>query len=201
LSVIAHVSASTRYAADPSFKYQVGDAEDCLRRGADAISVHVNMGSNTEDLQIRMMAEMADACDRAGLPLLAMIYPRGPGVKDHPPLETLLHAASLAVDVGVDIVKLPFSGSVQDMVQVVNSCPLPILAAGGAKVSDKELGNFASDVMQSGARGIAMGRNIFLAPDPGARVREIRKILQSNTLSDLRQPARALTPPSPLLAK
>jgi 2-amino-4,5-dihydroxy-6-oxo-7-(phosphonooxy)heptanoate synthase len=201
LSVIVHVSASTRYAADPSFKYQVGDAEDCLRRGADAISVHVNMGSITEDLQIRMMAEMADACDRAGLPLLAMIYPRGPGVKDHPQMETLLHAATLAADVGVDLVKLPFSGSLEDMTQVVSSCPIPVLAAGGAKVSDKELANFAADVMKSGARGLAMGRNIFLSVDPVSRVREIRRILHSHRPDLLSNGARALAQPHPQLAE
>jgi 2-amino-4,5-dihydroxy-6-oxo-7-(phosphooxy)heptanoate synthase len=197
LSVIVHVSASTKYAADPNYKYQVGDAEECLRRGADAVSVHVNLGSITEDHQIRMMAGMAEACDRVGLPLLAMIYPRGPGVKDHPPLETLLHAASLAVDLGVDVVKLPLAGcSVQDMTQIVNWCPIPVLAAGGAKVSDQEFGTFAANVMKSGARGLASGRNIFTAADPTAKVREVRRILDSNYLNVLRTPT--LAPPSPL---
>ena len=93
LAVVVHLSASTKYAADPTFKYQVAEVEDCLRRGADAVSVHVNIGSLTEDRQLRDMAGVADACDRAGLPLLAMLYPRGPGIKDHPQLETLLHAA------------------------------------------------------------------------------------------------------------
>lgn len=200
LSVIVHVSASTKYAADPNYKYQVGDAEECLRRGADAVSVHVNLGSITEDHQIRMMASMAEACDRVGLPLLAMIYPRGPGVKDHPRLETLLHAATLAVDVGVDIVKLPLSDcSLQDMTQVVNSCPIPILAAGGAKVSDTEFGTFAANVMKSGACGLASGRNIFLAADPVAKVREVRRILDSNYLDALRPPT--LTPPNPQLVE
>src|SRR5258708_34691660 len=40
LSVAVHVSASTKYAADPSFKYQVGEAEDCPRRGNAPVSVH-----------------------------------------------------------------------------------------------------------------------------------------------------------------
>ena len=196
LSVIVHVSASTKYAADPNYKYQVADAEECLRRGADAVSVHVNLGAVTEDSQIRMMASMAEACDRVGLPMLAMIYPRGPGVKDHPPLETLLHAASLAVDLGVDIVKLPLAGcSVQDMTQIVNWCPIPVLAAGGAKVSDQEFGTFAANVMKSGARGLASGRNIFTAADPTAKVREVRRILDSNYLNVLRTPT--LAPPNP----
>jgi 2-amino-4,5-dihydroxy-6-oxo-7-(phosphonooxy)heptanoate synthase len=180
LSVIVHISASTKYAADPTFKYQVGDVEDCLRRGADAVSVHVNLGSLTEDRQIRTMAEVADSCDRVGLPLLAMLYPRGPGIKDHPPLETLLHAASLAVDLGADMVKLPLNGSVPTMKRVIDSCPIPVLAAGGGQVSDSEFGTFVADVMNSGARGLAAGRNIFMAADPAAKVREVRRILHAN---------------------
>jgi 2-amino-4,5-dihydroxy-6-oxo-7-(phosphonooxy)heptanoate synthase len=200
LSVVVHVSASTKYAADPSFKYQVGDAEDCLRRGADAVSVHVNLGSLSEDRQIRMMADVADSCDRVGLPLLAMIYPRGPGIKDHPALETLLHAASLAVDLGADMVKLPLGGSIQSMQRVIDSCPIPVLAAGGAQVSDREFGTFVADAMKSGAGGLAAGRNIFMAADPAAKVREVRRILHANFLAAPREQLLAITPTSPSLA-
>ena len=131
LAVVVHISASTKYAVDPNDKYKVGDVEDCLRRGADAISVHVNLGSLTEDQQIRTLADTADSCDRAGLPLIAMVYPRGPGVKGHPALESMMHAASLAADLGADIVKLPLFGSVQDMKKIVDSCPIPVVSAGG----------------------------------------------------------------------
>ena len=185
-----HLSASTRYAADPTFKYQVAEVEDCLRRGADAVSVHVNIGSLTEDRQLRDMAGVADACDRFGLPLLAMLYPRGPGIKDHPQLETLLHAAALAVDLGADIVKLPLQGPVAAMKRVVDSCPIPILAAGGAQVSDHQFGAFVADAMASGARGLAAGRNIFMAADPGAKVREVRRLLSAAVAFN-----RADTPP------
>jgi 2-amino-4,5-dihydroxy-6-oxo-7-(phosphonooxy)heptanoate synthase len=180
VSVIVHISASTKYATDPSFKYRVGDAEDCLRRGADAISVHVNLGSATEDQQIRMMADVADSCDRVGLPLLAMLYPRGPGIKGHPVLQTTQHAASLAVDLGADIVKLPLSGSLQDMADVVDACSIPILAAGGSQVSDEEFGAFVATAIKSGARGLAAGRNIFMAKDPAKKMREVRRILLAN---------------------
>ncbi|MGE0035332.1 MAG: 2-amino-3,7-dideoxy-D-threo-hept-6-ulosonate synthase [Xanthobacteraceae bacterium] len=180
LSVIVHISASTKYAADPTFKYQVGDVEDCLRRGADAVSVHVNVGSLTEDRQLAQMGQVADACDRVGLPLLAMLYPRGPGIKDQPPLETLLHAASLAVDLGADIVKLPLSGPVSTMKRVIDSCPIPVVAAGGNQVSDSEFVTFVADVMKSGARGLAAGRNIFKAEDPAAKVCQVRSILHAN---------------------
>ena len=180
LLVVVHISASTCYASDPTYKYQVGDVEDCLRRGADAISVHVNLGSLTEDQQIRMLADAADSCDRAGLPLIAMIYPRGPGVKDRPQLDAVLHAASLAADLGADIVKLPLGGSPHDMRQIVDSCPIPVVSAGGSQVSDGDFNLFVANVMKSGARGIAAGRNIFMAADPAAKVREVRKVLHAN---------------------
>ena len=192
LGVVIHLSASTKYAADPTFKYAVGDVEDCLRRGADAVSVHVNVGSATEDQQLRMMAGVADACDRVGVPLLSMLYPRGPGIKDHPPSQTLLHAASLAVDLGADIVKLPLSGSIADIKHVVDSCPIPVLAAGGTKVTDAQFATFVADVAQAGARGLAAGRNIFMAADPAAKVREVRAILQENYLDARRQPTISL---------
>jgi 2-amino-4,5-dihydroxy-6-oxo-7-(phosphonooxy)heptanoate synthase len=179
LAVVVHMSASTRYAVDPTFKYQVADVEDCLRRGADAVSVHVNLGSLTEDQQLRSMAGVADACDRAGLPLMAMMYPRGPGIKDHAVLETLLHAASLAVDLGADIVKLPLDATPAAMKRVIDSCPIPVLAAGGSQRSDREFATFVADVMRSGARGLAAGRNIFMAADPAAKLREVRGILQA----------------------
>lgn len=57
LAVVVHLSASTRYAADPTFKYQVAEVDDCLRRGADAVSVHVNVGSLTEDRQLRDLVD------------------------------------------------------------------------------------------------------------------------------------------------
>lgn len=184
LSVVVHISASTKYAADPTFKYQVGDVEDCLRRGADAVSVHVNVGSLTEDQQLRSLASVADSCDREGLPLLAMLYPRGPGIKGHPPSETLLHAASLAVDLGADIVKLPLAGSITEMKRVIDSCPIPVLAAGGAKATDSDFATFVADVMRSGARGLAAGRNIFMAADPAAKLREVRRILHTDYSGD-----------------
>jgi len=180
LSTIVHISASTKYAPDTTYKYQIGGVEDCLRRGADAISVHVNLGSATEDQQLSALAQVADACDRLGLPLLAMIYPRGDGVQGHARVKTLAHAASLAADLGADMVKLPLSGPFDEMQQIVGSCPIPVLAAGGAPSADAEFDAFVADVLRCGASGIAAGRNIFMAKDPGAKVRHVRQLMRRN---------------------
>ncbi len=180
IAFMVHISASTRYAPDPNYKYAVADVEDCLRRGADAISLHVNLGSDTEDQQVRVLAETADACEKYGLPLLAMMYPRGPGVKNKPLAETVKHCAALAVDLGADVVKLPLAGTGVEMRGIIESCPIPVVTAGGSQVTDVEFNQFVGDVMKAGARGIAAGRNVFMAADPGAKVRDVRRILQAN---------------------
>lgn len=82
LALIVHLSASTAHAADPDAKYLVASVEEALRLGADAVSVHVNVGSREEPQQIADLAAVADACDRWNVPMLAMMYPRGPRIRD-----------------------------------------------------------------------------------------------------------------------
>ncbi|MEU5696921.1 2-amino-3,7-dideoxy-D-threo-hept-6-ulosonate synthase [Actinosynnema sp. NPDC020468] len=173
-SLVVHLSASTAHAPDPNAKYLVAGVEEALRLGADAVSVHVNLGSVEEAGQIADMAAVADACDRWNVPLLAMIYPRGPKIVNPRDPALVAHAASLAVDLGADIVKTVYAGTIEEMSDIVRGCPLPILAVGGPKVDDaEELLSYVDEVMASGVAGLAVGRNVFQAPDPGSLARRI----------------------------
>ena len=78
MGLIIHLSAGTDLALDRTGKVLVGSVEECLRLGADAVSVHVNVGSPTEAAQLSDLGAVASACDSLGVPLLAMMYARGP---------------------------------------------------------------------------------------------------------------------------
>jgi len=173
-SVIAHLSASTKYSHDPNDKILVADVEDAIRRGADCVSVHVNVGSKTESLQLRDMARVADACERYGIPLLAMMYARGDGVNGFPRRDTLAHAASLAVDLGADVVKLSLPKELDDIRWIVSRCPLPVVAAGGEKVDEARFLSYVEDVISGGAVGLASGRNIFQSKSINRFIKQIR---------------------------
>ncbi|MFB7560800.1 2-amino-3,7-dideoxy-D-threo-hept-6-ulosonate synthase [Streptomyces brevispora] len=167
MSLIVHLSASTRHAPDSEAKYLVTAVEDALRLGADAVSVHINMGSADERQQIGDLGRVADLCDRWNLPLLAMVYPRGPGIRHPQAPELVVHAATLAADLGADLVKVPYVGNVAEMRDVVAACPIPLLCAGGPRRgSGTDVLAFVRDVLLGGAAGVAMGRNIFQAADP-----------------------------------
>src|SRR5260221_504401 len=111
----------------------VTTVEEALRLHADAVSVHVNLGSNSEARQISALARAAEACDAWRMPLLAMVYLRGPRIEHSDDPALLAHAAILASDLGADLVKIPFARSSAEMADVVASCPIPVLAAGGSR--------------------------------------------------------------------
>lgn len=166
-SLIVHLSASTVRAADPDAKYLVASAEEALRLGADAVSVHVNLGSREEARQVADLATVSDACDRWNLPLLAMMYPRGPRVTDPRDPELVAHGVTLAADLGVDIVKTVYTGSVETMAGITRDAPVPVIVAGGPRRDNHaDVLDHVAEVLSAGVAGVAMGRNVFQADDP-----------------------------------
>ena len=168
MGLIVHLSAGTNLAVDQTRKVLVGSVEECLALGADAVSVHVNVGAPTEAQQLTDLGVVAAECDRLGVPLLAMMYARG-GVADTAPtsVSTLAHLGAIATDLGADIVKLDYAGAPQQMDEVVDTCPLPILVAGGpATATDDDAIDFGMRVAESRVAGLSFGRLIFGADHP-----------------------------------
>jgi 2-amino-4,5-dihydroxy-6-oxo-7-(phosphooxy)heptanoate synthase len=173
-SLIVHLSASTIHAADPNAKYLVASVEESLRLGADAVSVHVNLGSHDEMRQISDLAAVSDACDRWNVPLLAMMYPRGPNIGNPRDPGVVAHAVTLAADLGADIAKTVYVGDVAEMADVIRACSIPIVVAGGPRLgAPSQVLTYVEEVLRAGAAGVAMGRNIFQAQDPPAMARQV----------------------------
>ncbi|GAB7052648.1 2-amino-3,7-dideoxy-D-threo-hept-6-ulosonate synthase [Catenuloplanes indicus] len=186
LSLIVHLSASTGIAPDPDAKVLVTGVEEALRLGADGVSVHVNAGSPTEARQLADLASVADACDRWGLPLLAMIYPRGPGIRDGRDPDLVAHAVTVAAEIGADLVKTALPADAAQIARITAACPIPVLAAGGttdggATAVLEHLGT----ALRSGAAGAAVGRLIFEAPDPGAMTRSVAALVHDQRVPAL----------------
>jgi 2-amino-4,5-dihydroxy-6-oxo-7-(phosphonooxy)heptanoate synthase len=177
LALIVHLNASTCRSADPDAKYPVATVEEALRLGAHGVSVHVNVGSRTEDRQIAHLAAVAGDCERWGLPLLAMMYARGPAVGDSRAPALVAHAAAIAAELGADLVKTALPDSVAGTAGVVGGCPVPVLAAGGPATEPAEDLRRLADAVRAGAGGIAAGRLVFTAADPGAMVRRLSALV------------------------
>jgi 2-amino-4,5-dihydroxy-6-oxo-7-(phosphooxy)heptanoate synthase len=182
LSLVVQLNASTSMAADPDAKYPVATVEEALRLGAHAVSVHVNAASLTEGSQIAYLAAVAEGCDRWGVPLLAMMYVRGPAVRDGRRPELVAHAVAVAAEIGADLVKTALPDDPAAMARIIAGAAVPVLAAGGAPVPGPEavLGRMAA-AMRAGAAGVAVGRLVFTADDPAAMVRRLAAVVHDRT--------------------
>jgi len=178
VGLIIHLSASTTLGPDPNHKVLVTEVEDAIRIGADAVSIHVNVGADDEAEMLVDLGRVARICDLWGMPLIAMMYPRGPKVVEEHGVEYVKHAARIGAEMGVDIVKTNYTGSPDTFKEVVEGCAVPIVIAGGPKMdTEADLLRMVYDAVGSGAAGVAIGRNIFQAADPSLLVRKLCQVV------------------------
>jgi len=180
--LIMHLSAGTKYSKDPNRKVLVGSVEEAMRLNADAVSIHVNIGGNDyESEMIEDLGMVSEDCDENGIPLLAMMYARGPNIKDKLDPEAIALVARVGGELGADIVKCPYTGDVDSFKKIVRGCPVPIVIAGGPKCNtEKEVFEMVKGAMDAGAIGISLGRNAFQCKNPTSMVKALRKIIVEN---------------------
>jgi fructose-bisphosphate aldolase/2-amino-3,7-dideoxy-D-threo-hept-6-ulosonate synthase len=112
-----------------------------------------------------------------GMPLLAMMYPRGPNVLHEKGVAEVSHAARVASELGADIVKTPYTGDPDSFREVTLGCHVPVVVAGGARGDDFATLQMIEGAMQGGAAGISIGRNAFQHPHPDLFVRAMTQVV------------------------
>jgi fructose-bisphosphate aldolase/2-amino-3,7-dideoxy-D-threo-hept-6-ulosonate synthase len=178
LGLIVHISASTSRSPDPNHKVLVADADSAFALGADAVSIHCNIGGDNEDGMISDFGAVSDRCMELGVPLLAMVYPRGKNVKNSFDVDLVKHCARLAAELGADVVKTNYTGTVDSFKEVVKGTPIPVVIAGGPKAkSDQDVLTMVQEAVQAGAKGVSIGRNVFEHDDIAHMTRAIGKIV------------------------
>lgn len=175
---IIHLSASTSMGSDPNAKVLVCSVEEAMKLGADAVSVHVNIGSDTEREMLRDLGSVSTSCRKWRIPLLVMIYTRGRSIKDPLDPAGIAHAARAAAELGADVVKTNYTGDIDSFREVTRGCPVPVVIAGGPRMNnDREVLEMISGSLDAGGKGVSIGRNIFQHKDPELFVRSMRKII------------------------
>jgi len=180
IGLILHLSASTMLGCDPDAKVLVNTVRRAVRMGADAVSVHINIGAETEPQMLRDLGCVSDKCSYWGMPLVAMMYARGPKIEDECDVEVVKLAARVGAELGADLVKTSYTGDPESFAQVVEGCAVPVVIAGGTKGNDTHILKCIEGAMQAGAAGISIGRNAFQHENPRAFVRAAAMIVHEN---------------------
>ncbi|MCK4261997.1 2-amino-3,7-dideoxy-D-threo-hept-6-ulosonate synthase [bacterium] len=178
VGLIIHISGSTTMSPDPDAKVPVCTVEEAIKLGADAISIHINLGAETDGIMLQHLAEISRTCQEWGMPLLSMMYTRGEKIKNEFDVKFIKHAARVGAELGADLVKVHYTGSAKSFREVVEGCPVPVVIAGGEKVeTDKDILEMVDGALKAGAAGVSIGRNAFQHEDPTAMIRAIGRMV------------------------
>jgi len=185
IGLIIHLSASTKHSPSTNTKTLVGSVEDGIKLGADAVSVHVNLGDDQEQQMLSDLGRVASSATEWGIPVLAMVYARGPQVKDAYDPEVVAHCARVGEELGADLVKVNYTGDMDTFGKVVEGCCIPVVIAGGPKMdSRRELVQMVHDSVQAGGAGLSVGRNIFQDKDPAGLLGALHKVVHEDSTVD-----------------
>jgi len=162
------------------------DPEEALACGADALITMSFPGSQFEGEILGAVARNIQKAHRWGLPVVVEALPRGfEGGEDSRTPQNIIFACRQAAEMGADIIKTEYTGSVETMRELVESVYVPVvILGGGKKVPEKELLEDIRDALDAGAAGIAMGRNIWGHADPARYASVIAKVIHENLGAD-----------------
>lgn len=182
IGLIIHLSASTSLSPTPHAKTLVCSVEEAIKLGADAVSIHINLGDNQEKEMLNDFGRISYEARTWGIPLLAMVYPRGEKIKDEYDVEVVKHAARVGSEMGADIVKVSYTGSKETFKEVVAGCTIPVVIAGGEKMdSDRDILEMVKGSIDAGGSGVSIGRNVFQHKNPKRMVQAICAIVNEES--------------------
>jgi fructose-bisphosphate aldolase/2-amino-3,7-dideoxy-D-threo-hept-6-ulosonate synthase len=176
IGLIVHLSASTSLNPDPNDKVLTCTVEEALALGADAVSIHINLGAPHESRMIEAAGRVSKDCTRWGMPLLVMIYPRGEGIDPVDPL-AVGHCVRVGEELGADMIKTNYTGDSASFAKITRACSVPVMIAGGEKAGDLATLRSINDAVSAGAAGVCMGRNAFQRKDTTAFVRAVTHVV------------------------
>jgi len=151
------------------------DIEDAIRMNVAAITLQIFIGGEFETRSIHNMTRLIDMGLRYGIPTMAVTAVGKDMVRD---AKYFRLACRIAAELGAQIVKTYYVP--EDFETVVASCPVPIVMAGGKKISELEALTMSYQAIQEGAAGVDMGRNIFQSDAPLAMMKTVGKVVHEN---------------------
>jgi DhnA family fructose-bisphosphate aldolase class Ia len=204
-AVCVMLSASSRPQRERPDIVVIAEVEEALRLGADAVVLYVSLEGDDEPAMLAALAEAGRECDRLGVPLIAeaefpTTYASVEGLTSEYGLAYLERNVRMCGELGADLIKTNWPGSEEEFGRLVRAANgLPVVHAGGSRISDGELLERQEAAMRAGAIGCSVGRNIFMHDDPEAITRALAAVIRerrsaADALAELERAAPAASP-------
>ncbi len=164
-------SGSSMINDDLSHEVVAVDIEDAIRMNADCMAVQTFIGADGQLSSIDNLSKVINAGFRYSVPTLGVV---AVGKEMERTDRFFKLATRIVAEMGVQIVKSYYC---ENFEEVVAACPVPIVVAGGKKLAEDEALTLAYKVIQGGAAGVDMGRNIFQSTHPVEMAQAVNKVV------------------------
>ncbi len=147
--------------------------EDIVRLNAQAVGVSVFIGTDYERQTLKNLADMVNACEGAGIPVMAVTAVGREMEKRE--ARYLALCCRICAELGASVVKTYWCEGFE---KVAEGCPVPVVLAGGPQCeTERDVFCFVHDGLQRGAIGINLGRNVWKHARPVAMMKALRAIV------------------------
>ena len=165
--VMVRLNGMTSLASASDTKEMLTSVAAAARLGADAVSVQVNFTGENDRHNLILLGAVADEAAALGLPLLTMLYDKGPLVTEKKRILRQRHLLRAAIELGTDMLKIsmPNVAEVAPLLEDLQEEAL-IFVAGGQVADEGELLAQVSTALHYGAAGVCVGRNVFERSNP-----------------------------------
>lgn len=189
--LILKVNGKTGYHKDlgeEPISVQNCTVDEAIALGAVGVGYTIYVGSEHENKMITEFSAIEKEAHEKGLIVMGWMYPRGHHIKSDTDPQTLATAARLGLELNCDAVKIKYTGDVESFKSVVQVAgKTKVFVVGGPKTENEaELLETAKEIIEAGAVGLAVGRNIWQSESPfevAKRLAEIVYSLQSTDYS------------------
>jgi DhnA family fructose-bisphosphate aldolase class Ia/Fe-S-cluster-containing hydrogenase component 2 len=154
-------------------------AEQAISLGATAITIYLFLGytDKVEAIGVDKCARFVNECRQVGLPCIIEPLAYGGQVTGANIVEILTLGARMAVEMGADALKIPYTGDVDSFHNLIRVSNVPTLVLGGARSdNERDILELYAEANEAGASGCLMGRNVTKSPDPKALIEQLCKI-------------------------
>ncbi len=176
--LILKLNGKTSLAKVDPYASQLCSVKKAIDLKAKAVGYTIYLGSPQESLMFKEFSRIEEEAHDYGIPVIAWMYPRGPFIQNDTDTDLLAYATRTALELGADFVKIKYNHDPQGFKWITRCAgKTRVLVAGGEKTNPEGLLKEVREVMQSGATGLAIGRNVWQHERPLALTNALKAVI------------------------
>jgi len=158
---------------------QICSVQRAREIGAKAVGYTIYPGSAHESIMLEEFGRIQEEAHKLGMAAIAWVYPRGQAIQNDTAPDIIAYAARTGLEIGADAVKIKYTGDVESFKWAVKCAgKTKVFMSGGPKApSEADFLRQVRGVLDAGAAGLAVGRNVWQSLDPLKMARALRRLV------------------------